>query len=477
VNQILNIPIEIRTAALAVVGVVAGSFVNLAIHTFGWRPRPCNPWSRRHPFDHRSRWLDRLPLIGWWRLRRKSGEFGGGFWVRPLLVELLAGALFAGLYWWEIGHQGAIGTIQQEVIGTIQQGVIGAIPPAALRPSEATFAIMHAVCASHLLLALFMLAASFIDLDDQVIPDAVTVPGTLLGLVLAAGYSWNLLPGRVDVATEGPHTTQFVEFVTFLYPSHNSLPAWPPVWGTIAGLALGLLCYWAWCLALLPRLWRPSVGVRRALRYLFAHALRSEAWPTIATIGLAGTCGIGLVWWLGLVAGGRDHWIGLLTSLVGVAVGGGLVWAVRIVAGFALGREAMGFGDVTLMAMIGAFLGWQVCPIIFFLSPFIGLPLLLVWWFLWRQREISFGPFLCLATLVSIVFWRPIWEYVEPWYYSGWPPGVVSPVIPPGWLVPAALVCCLALLAVLLGGIQIVHDLVDWRRSRKGERKEEKGES
>jgi hypothetical protein len=145
-----------------------------------------------------------------------------------------------------------------------------------------------------------------------------------------------------------------------------------------------------------------------------------------------------------------------------MAAGGGLVWCVRIVAGFALGREAMGFGDVTLMAMIGAFLGWQVCPVIFFMSPFVGLPLLLIYWVLLRQREISFGPFLCLATLALMVFWQPIWYRVEPVYLSGFPP-----LISPGWLVPALLVCCLALLAVILGAWQIVRDVFDHLRSKE----------
>ncbi|HEV3024599.1 MAG TPA: A24 family peptidase [Pirellulales bacterium] len=444
-NHILSIPFAYRLAAMAVVGVFVGNLVNVAIHTLGWRPRRANPWSPLHPYDQRSRWLDRLPLIGWWRLRRKGDQLGERFWVRPLLVELLAGALFAGLYWWEIGQQGLI--------------VYRPEPPAAVTPSPATFEIMHAVCFSHLLLVSLMLAASFIDIDDQVIPDAVTVPGTLLGLMLAAGYSWCLLPGHVALLAVGQ---QFVEFVTFLYPSYDSLKQWSRDWGGVLTLALGLGCYWAWCLALLPRLWRPSLGLLKAFRYLCAHALRSDAWPTIATIAVAGTCGIALVWW-----DGGEHWIGLLTALVGMAVGGGLVWAVRIVAGFALGREAMGFGDVTLMAMIGAFLGWQVCPIIFFLSPFIGLPLLLVWWFFRGQREISFGPFLCLATLTTIVFWQPIWDNVEHLYYWGWPIGVPNPaIIPAGWLVPAALVCCLALLAVMLGVYQIMRDTVYTLRSR-----------
>ena len=90
------------------------------------------------------------------------------------------------------------------------------------------------------------------------------------------------------------------------------------------------------------------------------------------------------------------HWAGLLTALVGMAASGGLVWMVRIIGPASLGREAMGFGDVTLMAMIGAFLGWQPCLIVFFLAPCraggrAGRPDPP------PGREIPYGPFLCLA--------------------------------------------------------------------------------
>ena len=54
-------------------------------------------------------------------------------------------------------------------------------------------------------------------------------------------------------------------------------------------------------------------------------------------------------------------------------MGGGLTWGVRIFGSLAFRKEAMGFGDVTLMGMIGAFLGWQAAVMTFFLGAFLGL--------------------------------------------------------------------------------------------------------
>ena len=110
-----------------------------------------------------------------------------------------------------------------------------------------------------------------------------------------------------------------------------------------------------------------------------------------------------MVWFRGWLG-----WQGLLTALVGMAASGGLVWLVRIIGTVVLRREAMGFGDVTLMAMIGAYLGWQPCLVVFFLAPLAGLMVGVLRLILSRDREIPYGPFLCLATLFLIVRWRAL---------------------------------------------------------------------
>ena len=143
---------------------------------------------------------------------------------------------------------------------------------------------------------------------------------------------------------------------------------------------------------------------------------------------------------------GGENWEALLTALVGMAVGGGIIWIVRIVGRAVLNQEAMGFGDVTLMSMIGAFLGWQTCLIIFFLAPFAALVVGVVRYFLLRDREIPYGPFLCLATLAVIVYWAPIWD----WAYG---------IFALGWFVPLVMLACLAMIAPLLYLIRAISNI------------------
>jgi leader peptidase (prepilin peptidase)/N-methyltransferase len=135
----------------------------------------------------------------------------------------------------------------------------------------------------------------------------------------------------------------------------------------------------------------------------------------------------------------HPHWHGLAVSLAGLVVGGGSVWVVRILGQWVLKREAMGFGDVILMATIGSFLGWQPTLIVFFLAPLCALVVVAACWIFRRDREIPYGPYLSLATLVVIVGWKQIWPATERFFSVG----LFVPVV-------AILMCILLFFALLM---------------------------
>lgn len=109
----------------------------------------------------------------------------------------------------------------------------------------------------------------------------------------------------------------------------------------------------------------------------------------------------------------HPHWHGLAVSAAGLLVGGGVVWAVRIIGKWVLKREAMGFGDVTLMAAVGSFVGWQPVLVIFFVAPFCAIFVAVAALFTRKAQEIPYGPYLSIATVVVLVFWRRLWPPAE----------------------------------------------------------------
>lgn len=418
-QELLNISIEIRLAVIFAVGCCLGSICNLAIYRLAYRSRAISPWSRPPKDAPPRRASDRLPIIGWLGLRREQPLHGPNFWIRPVLVELGAGALLAGLYWWEVVQLGLLPLGLQNHLHRVPQALALALPA------------LHAEFLAHALLCLLMLVASLIDIDETTIPDGVTIPGTLLGLALAVALPSMHLP-EMQVLPSPPPGPTLVHFRTH---SLASPLEWPDA---LAGaphresLILGIGCFGLWCFGLLPRRWMGRHGWRRAAGLLISRLARERFTIWISALAFLGSVAILLVWG---VAGSR--WQSLLTSLVGLAVGGGLIWTVRILGRFALRKEAMGFGDVTLMAMIGVFMGWQASLAIFFLAPFAGILLGIAQWISGRGNEIPYGPFLCLATLATLVFWADLWEWMRPFFE-----------LP--WLVPSAMLFCLAVLTLLL---------------------------
>ena len=92
-------------------------------------------------------------------------------------------------------------------------------------------------------------------------------------------------------------------------------------------------------------------------------------------------------------------------GLGGLFVGAFLLWLVVVIGSKALKKEAMGLGDVKLLAAIGAFLGWQavlfVIGVSSFLGSFFGVAMLMRGRQSWGSR-LPYGPFLALAALLWI---------------------------------------------------------------------------
>ena len=105
-----------------------------------------------------------------------------------------------------------------------------------------------------------------------------------------------------------------------------------------------------------------------------------------------------------LMMGQESHLMGLLYSFIGAVVGGGFLYVVGAVGKKIMQKEVMGFGDVKLLALIGAFIGWKLTLLTIILSSFagtlIGVMLIATRKAEW-QSQIPFGPYIVLGALIS----------------------------------------------------------------------------
>lgn len=335
------------------------------------------------------RWFERLPLLGWFLARGRCRHCGHRRSARPVWLPLFTFALLL-------------------IPLVVQVGYEGRWLPAPPRgqPQLLSYYRHHqlALFVYHAILFQFLLVATFIDFDWFLIPDSVTVPGTLIGLVLG----------------------------TFWYVELHPVPIWPS--------AVGFAAYFE----------------EPVFREIFTGGKPLPAWLEKFRVD----------WWL--------HWhlnwnryIGFATSLVGLIGGGTVVWLVRFVFTAVLRREAMGLGDVTLMAMIGAFLGWQATVIIMLaLAPLLGLLSLVppglrslyhlavagvlaargrptaerLGRALTMRMHMPFGPWISLGAVVLVVFWKPLWQetYIyfslPVWMFGGFAFGMFAAMAGIAWL-------------------------------------------
>ncbi len=107
----------------------------------------------------------------------------------------------------------------------------------------------------------------------------------------------------------------------------------------------------------------------------------------------------------------HPHLHGLAWSLAGAAAGTIMAWVVRTVSGWVLGMPAFGEGDVWLMAMIGAFLGWQPTILAFAIAPLAALAIGLPTRALSGRPYIPYGPFLAFGAVAVLFTWRWLWMF------------------------------------------------------------------
>ncbi|MCM8765443.1 MAG: prepilin peptidase [Candidatus Omnitrophica bacterium] len=109
------------------------------------------------------------------------------------------------------------------------------------------------------------------------------------------------------------------------------------------------------------------------------------------------------------IQGESSHLSALAESFWGLFVGGGMIWFTGVLGKLIFRKEAMGFGDVKLMMMLGAFLGWKKVILTFFLAPFLGIIFGIISLIKTKSHYIPYGPFLSLASFVALVWGEGIW--------------------------------------------------------------------
>lgn len=429
--MLASLPLIAQILLLGVAGLAIGAFINRAIYSWAmFLKRPISPWMKPATDDGESdrTTLDYVPIIGWPGRGRDQKVYGRWFWFRPMVIEIVWMIGLPLFYFW-LASDGLAGES-------------GSIPPLLPSVLEAeTWFWLYAI-----FLALLTIG-TFIDFDEKTIPDQVTIPGTMIALLFAAFAPWSRLPEVVGGGMKPPLIDSIDHGIK---PWHSD---------TI-GLAVGLLIFAVWIWALMPKLPPWYVGFGKSLKFMYAHAFRpprktkcelrtrprSMPGVTKFLVGLLviGLIGISLAWY-GLPPA---NWLSLYGSLVGLAFGGCLIWSIRIIGTYALQKEAMGFGDVTLMAMIGAFLGWQATLIAFVYAMVVVVLALVIQIIATGNQALAFGPYLCAGAALTIFRWKITWPFANDSVF-----GLGDFV---WWLLGASMI----LMALMLLGLQWVKGLL-----------------
>lgn len=359
-----RLPFHFWTVVFFVLGSMVGSFLNVCIHRMPRGESVVRPPSHCPACGMSIRWWQNVPIVSWLALRGRCAGCGSRISPRYLLVEALTGAMFAAL-WLVHGDAGPLVALGFSVFGA------------------------------------GLLVATFIDLEHLIIPDEITIGGTVAGVVLA-------------VVVPAMHSATYV---------------WPALKAALIGAVVGAGVVFA--ILELGKLlfgrqqFRLPTGARlvftetelhlpdRVLPYEEVFCRQSDALTFHASrLELTDRC--------------HRHvtvQLRLLTNSLRIAdeemEASRVTWMEAVTDQVTVPREAMGWGDVKFMAAIGAFTGWEGVLFSLLGSSVAGL-LVNVGLIAAGRREwtaqIPYGPYLAAAALVWVLGAR---EWFLGWFLGG----------------------------------------------------------
>lgn len=375
-------PTLVSTAFVFAFGACVGSFLNVVVHRLPLGMSLMSPPSRCPGCGRRLSLHENLPIVGWFLAGGRCRTCGSRIGLEYPLVELGVALLFSILYllFFETRFGPGFGAVTNP--WWLAKGPIHAAP---------AFVAILALAAS-------FVAASLIDARSYLIPGEITRTAALAGVLGLLVQS--LIPGSAPGASG-----------YWAVP----LPQWPATVTAFAGV-VGLVFSRLLVMSgkIMPSFADYADYVEPGQTFAnYPHA-RREMFREIAFLA---PCMAGITAAIllrdELPQGAPPLPIAALgASALGFLVGGGVIWAIRILGSLSFGREAMGMGDVHLMAAAGAVLGW-IDPLAAIL-PAIVLALLVTsigrGWAILRgrsPRELPLGPYLAAGTLLVILA-RPL---------------------------------------------------------------------
>lgn len=115
--------------------------------------------------------------------------------------------------------------------------------------------------------------------------------------------------------------------------------------------------------------------------------------------------------WLGLLLNSFELFVSLQDAVYGAAFGYLSLWTVFWLFKLVTGKEGMGYGDFKLLAMLGAWGGWQLLPLTILLSSVVGAVLGIIILRMQRQgmaQPLPFGPYLAIAGWIAFIWGEQI---------------------------------------------------------------------